>query len=241
MTVLNTLTLARSVRSQVEKLSPAVDTDLVLPSAANMVGKVWTIVNGGTANILVKSSGGNLVRTVYPGTAGQVTPNIDSPTTAAHWEGIGIVLSDPTSYTPVWTATGTSVSLGNGSLTGKWWRNGAYMEGVIALASGTTTTYGTGSYRWSLPSGTAIDTSKLANSGFQEIIGTARSNTTVSWFNGTSHIVSATATATISAYSNGGTVTWGNGEPFAPSAATAGQVWYLSFKAPIVGWTATKG
>lgn len=58
-----------------------------------------------------------------------------------------------TSYTPAWTSAGTQPAIGNGTL------NGRYREppgtGLIvcevAFIAGSTTTFGTGDYRFSLP------------------------------------------------------------------------------------------
>lgn len=61
-------------------------------------------------------------------------------------------LGDPwTAYTPVWTASGTAISLGNGTITGAWMNTGKLVIGRIFLTMGSTTTYGTGSYSFTLP------------------------------------------------------------------------------------------
>ena len=54
-------------------------------------------------------------------------------------------------YTPSWTASGTAPSIGNGSITGYYTRSGALVTAYITLSYGTTTTGGTGSWRFSLP------------------------------------------------------------------------------------------
>lgn len=56
-----------------------------------------------------------------------------------------------TPYTPVWTATGTAPSIGNGVLGGQHMKVGRMCTVVILLSFGSTTTYGTGSWRLSLP------------------------------------------------------------------------------------------
>ncbi|AHG92123.1 hypothetical protein J421_4656 (plasmid) [Gemmatirosa kalamazoonensis] len=55
------------------------------------------------------------------------------------------------SFTPTWGASGTAPSLGNGTLTGKLWRRGQHVIAVIELTAGSTTTYGTGTWRFDLP------------------------------------------------------------------------------------------
>lgn len=56
-----------------------------------------------------------------------------------------------TAYTPAWTATTTNPTLGNGTITGKYTRIGKLIIGRISLLMGSTTTFGAGAYRLSLP------------------------------------------------------------------------------------------
>lgn len=66
-------------------------------------------------------------------------------------------LGDPwTAYTPVWSASGTAVSLGNGVITGAWMNTGKLVIGRIFLVMGSTTTYGTGNYSFTLPVASAV-------------------------------------------------------------------------------------
>lgn len=61
-------------------------------------------------------------------------------------------IGDPwTAFTPVWTATTTNPTLGNGTLTGFWMQAGKLTFYSIVLTTGSTTTYGAGSYSFSLP------------------------------------------------------------------------------------------
>ncbi|MFD5573971.1 hypothetical protein [Streptomyces cadmiisoli] len=60
-----------------------------------------------------------------------------------------------TSYTPVWTASGTAPVLGNGTLSGRYMKIGRTVVAHIQLVMGSTTTYGTGDYSFSLPANTA--------------------------------------------------------------------------------------
>jgi hypothetical protein len=59
------------------------------------------------------------------------------------------------SFTPTWTGATTNPSLGNGTLIGNWSRHGRRVEAVINLTTGTTTTYGSGNWAFSLPTGDA--------------------------------------------------------------------------------------
>lgn len=71
-----------------------------------------------------------------------------------------------TSYTPAWTATGTAPAVNNGSITGSYISVGKLTIGKLKLTLGSTSTVGTGSYRFSLPV-TAADASLYAiGSGF---------------------------------------------------------------------------
>ena len=71
-----------------------------------------------------------------------------------------------TTYTPVWTASVNPV-LGNGTLVGKYFQIGKLVWFRIRLVSGSTTTYGTSDYRFSLQ--------VTANAGYlgQDIVGSA--------------------------------------------------------------------
>lgn len=60
-------------------------------------------------------------------------------------------LGTPAPYTPAWTSTGTAPSLGNGSLTGLWTQQGSLIWVSITMTLGSTSTQGTGLWRFSLP------------------------------------------------------------------------------------------
>jgi hypothetical protein len=68
-----------------------------------------------------------------------------------------------TVYTPTWSGSSTNPVLGNGTLTGRYVRIGRTITVIIKLTTGSTTTYGSGAYRWSLPA--------VASSS-QDIVGT---------------------------------------------------------------------
>lgn len=56
-----------------------------------------------------------------------------------------------TVYTPVWSSTGTAVSLVDGTITGASRRVGQTADVRVVLTMGASTTFGTGFYRISLP------------------------------------------------------------------------------------------
>ena len=56
-----------------------------------------------------------------------------------------------TSFTPTWTATTTNPVIGNGTLAGKYIKIGKTVIAQYHLVAGSTTTFGSGNYRFSLP------------------------------------------------------------------------------------------
>ena len=54
-------------------------------------------------------------------------------------------------YVPVWTSSGTAPALNNGTVTGKYVQIGKTVVFNFTWAAGTTTTFGTGNYSFSLP------------------------------------------------------------------------------------------
>jgi len=54
-------------------------------------------------------------------------------------------------YTPTWGATGTAPAIGNGSLNGRYLKFGRIVHFEVTMITGSTTTYGTGSWTISLP------------------------------------------------------------------------------------------
>lgn len=64
-----------------------------------------------------------------------------------------------TSYTPTWTASSVNPAIGNGTITGRYKQIGKTVFFKVVMQTGTTSTYGTGSYRFSLPVTSATVTS----------------------------------------------------------------------------------
>ena len=56
-----------------------------------------------------------------------------------------------TSYTPTWTGSTTNPVLGNGTMVGRYMKFGRTVVCHINMTTGSTTTYGSGNYNWSLP------------------------------------------------------------------------------------------
>jgi len=87
----------------------------------------------------------------FPFTAGQVL-------TAAQLNGIGEAL---TSFTPTWTGTSTNPVLGNGQLLGQYTQVNKLVYARYTLIVGSTTTFGTGDYRFTYP----VAAKSIANFG----------------------------------------------------------------------------
>lgn len=126
-----------------------------------------------------------------------------------------------TVYTPAWTTTATAPVIGNGSIVGHYMRQGKTITVAAEVVSGTTTTYGTGSYRISLPV-----TASLVPEQFLQ----CRFFNTANAFAGQATLSVGTYAA-LNAPDAGGlgrlaAVT--NTAPFTPGASTAGNTWRVN-------------
>lgn len=70
-----------------------------------------------------------------------------------------------TAFTPVWTAAGTAPNIGNGVLAGRYVRIGRTIMGTMRFAPGSTTTFGTSDWKFSLPVAPSFATSNWATLG----------------------------------------------------------------------------
>lgn len=84
------------------------------------------------------------------------------------------IVSDPVwkEYTPAWTAVTTNPTIGNGTLRGRWKRIGRTVHVEINLIAGSTTTFGVGEWRFSLPI-TAAAANKHVGSALARDVGVA--------------------------------------------------------------------
>lgn len=57
----------------------------------------------------------------------------------------------PVEFIPIWSSTGTQPVINNGSIYGRYALLGRLVHLYVELTMGSTTTYGTGTYRFSLP------------------------------------------------------------------------------------------
>jgi len=104
--------------------------------------------------------------------------------------------TDVLSYTPTWSASGVAPAIGNGTLTGTYQVTGRNLICDITHIMGSTTTFGTAAYSWSIPftpatnlpmacyaldSGTAHFTGTAFGSGASALIAVATSGNTSTW------------------------------------------------------------
>lgn len=68
--------------------------------------------------------------------------------TAATMNSIGAASE---TFTPTWTSSGTQPAIGNGTLTGRYFRINKLVFVQVLVTMGSTTTYGTGEYRFATP------------------------------------------------------------------------------------------
>lgn len=79
------------------------------------------------------------------------------------------IFTPPIAFTPTWSATSVNPAIGNGTLTGFYVRNGATIDVTVELVTGSTTTYGTGTYFFTLPAPTKT---VFGGNAFGEDVGT---------------------------------------------------------------------
>ncbi|MFF3891402.1 hypothetical protein [Streptomyces sp. NPDC001914] len=79
-----------------------------------------------------------------------------------------------TAYVPTWTSSGTAPNIQNGTLSGRYIKYGRTVLCEINMVTGSTTTYGSGNYNWSLPFTAA--NAGISVVGTAQLLGTARWN-----------------------------------------------------------------
>jgi hypothetical protein len=167
-------------------------------------------------DILVATAADTLARQGI-GTNNHVLTAASGETNGLKWSAINNVsLGDvgaSTSFTPVWTCSGTAPVIGNGTLTGAYWKVQNLIFFLITLTAGSTTTFGTGTYRFNLP---FIAASIQKNLGFN-----AQSlESGVAWYtNGYAEGASSSSatflvpfTSAGDAYTNAVPFAWGTGD-----------------------------
>ncbi|MFF9625453.1 hypothetical protein [Streptomyces griseosporeus] len=96
-----------------------------------------------------------------------------------------------TSYTPTWTAS-TNPAIGNGVIVGRYMKIGRIVIGHINITAGSTTTFGSGAYNFSLPA-------TAANAG-ASMVGTCQILTSTNRWQG--QIIVSPNASSVAAFSN---------------------------------------
>lgn len=121
------------------------------------------------------------------------------------------------SYTPSWMSTGTAVSLGNGSIWGRYVIMGNTCVVNIQMVCGTTTTFGSGTYYWTMPFTSANPIDGTSNWGAG--MGSARAHNAAAWWTGVTHVPKNSNQMRI--YTNDTPAEWGPTQPFTWSALSS--------------------
>jgi hypothetical protein len=108
-------------------------------------------------------------------------------------------------FTPTWGASGTAPAIGNGLLQGIYSRQGNTVTASITLAPGSTTTYGTGTWTFSLP------ISNAANDSIGTLL--AFDTSTGTYTTGVCNVLASASTAAL-LVASGATASWGATAPF---------------------------
>ena len=114
-------------------------------------------------------------------------------------------------YTPTWTGAVSNPAIGNGTLTGRYYLIGKLCFATIKLVCGSTTTYGSGAWSFSLPStpatfGVQVGSARVLDSGTALFPGVA-----VTIGDGTAKVQATVGTASTDATANidsGRPMTW---------------------------------
>jgi hypothetical protein len=92
-----------------------------------------------------------------------------------------VIEAPSVSYTPTWTASTANPAIGNGTLIGEYTRHGDTITIGISLTVGSTTTFGTGDWRFSVPvtpglnaSVIQVGTCRMLDAGTTRALGAAR-------------------------------------------------------------------
>lgn len=76
---------------------------------------------------------------------------VENNVTTLQGQMTGINLGDEVDYIPVWSTSGTAPAIGNGQLAGRYSKIGKRCDVSIIMIAGSTTTFGTGEYIFTLP------------------------------------------------------------------------------------------
>jgi hypothetical protein len=241
-----TLTLSSD---RVQVITPTANREYTLPTTNVKAGDTFSFVNkaaisSSVLSVIVKSSGGNTIATLFPQMSASIVALQDTPTSASHWMVIGNLVSDWFSYTPA------TFSTGFGDVTNKvfeWRRVGNEMEirGNFTLGN---VSANAGNY-FSLPvtpSTISVNTSRV-NGDSANMLGIYTSKTTAGadmfGANVSGHLVyDSTQGATylgLARGNNGGDKYGANANVSANMNSNAYLDLFAHF--PVSGWTANSG
>ncbi|MFE7804025.1 hypothetical protein ACFU51_05025 [Streptomyces sp. NPDC057430] len=129
------------------------------------------------------------------------------------------VIAPWVAYTPVWGSSGTAPALGNGGIVG-WHKDvGKTCTALFEVTFGTTTTFGTGTYTWTVPHTAKNPSGSTTTLNY---LGHARGHG-AQWYEGVVGVARGTSLARI--YSHNATTEW---SPTEPVTWTASSTRYIS-------------
>ncbi len=136
--------------------------------------------------------------------------------TAANLNTIGAVSE---AYTPAWTSTGAAPAIGNGTLTGMYFRINKLIIARATWVAGSTTNFGSGNYRMSLP---------ITSNGANFLTGYAQYSD-ASTFNTYNMSCQSLTTTTVQMVANvlGLNGVWGQATPIAMANGDACQMTFI--------------
>lgn len=150
--------LAATAADTLTRVAVGTDGYVLTADSAQASGIKWAAASGGIAATIVDAKGDLIVATAADsvsrlavGTNDYVLTADSAQATGMKWAAGGVPASAWTSYTPSWTSTGTAPAIGNGTLEGAYQQIGRTVNWRLRFQAGSTSTYGTGTYRWSLP------------------------------------------------------------------------------------------
>jgi hypothetical protein len=150
----------------------------------------------------------------------------------------GTPITDWQSYTPTWTAFTTNPTLGNGTISGRYRRVGDSIQGQVTLSSGSTTSYGSGAWYFSLPSGLSIDNTKNLQTS-ASVTNKAGMYNGGSIFDGAVYYSSATTFGVRSWLSNATYTSHADVNSTVPFTWASGHSLTLNYEFPIQGWSSS--
>jgi hypothetical protein len=173
-------------------------------------GDIWTKTVPGveTEGYLAQRTGDNLIWRAWPTNEGRVRQIAQ--------EEMADILSK-TDYDVTWTGSGGNPAIGNGTIEGLYSVVGKHVTARIKVVMGSTTTFGTGNWSFTLPSASDLESSGSAH-GFD---GTTR-------YSG--GLLFAT-TSTVQVFVSGGSTLWG---PTSPHTWATGDILVIT----VDYWTA---